>query len=143
MAGEGERELHGARPPARLSMTEKKKEIKGLMKDLWPIRRSKQKPDTCDNAPPALLIAQLNFSFGVLSKSKAISECVGCCYIPSANTHSPAHTRRHTHTHKHITDTNTHGPHTQAHILKEQTQTTKHTHTNTRNTQNTHADTHM
>ncbi|CAL8387580.1 unnamed protein product [Boreogadus saida] len=45
-------------------MTEKKKEIKGLMKDLWPIRRGKQKPDTCDNAPPALLISQLNFSFG-------------------------------------------------------------------------------
>ena len=59
------------------------------------------------------------------------------------HTHVDTHTHTHTHTHKHITDTNTHGPHTQAHILKEQTQTTKHTHTNTRNTQNTHADTHM
>ena len=59
--------------------------LKAWWKTCGPIRRRKQKPDTCDNTPPDLLISQLNFSFGVLRKSKAISERVGCCFIPSAN----------------------------------------------------------
>ena len=98
--------------------------LKAWWKTCGPIRRRKQKPDTCDNTPPDLLISQLNFSFGVLRKSKAISERVGCCYIPSANRHSPTHTRRHTQTH-------THGRHTytgNTHTYTNNTQITKQTH---------------
>lgn len=45
------------------------------------------------------------FSSWVLRKSKAISEFVGCCYIPLANGH------KHTHTHKHTGEQ----PHAQTH----------------------------